>query len=455
MPAPIDLTGQRVGTLLIQERVRDAKNRVAYRCLCDCGVTKVMRGDLLSRGSKRCVVSCGCLTPKASPRAYTKPIVYDLIGQKIGSLLLIEGTINSNGRKAYKCLCDCGNTKVVRKDMLTCPKPTTSCGCLTSEILSKAHKGKPMSNRQNLVGKRFGRLIVVEDVTNYDVVSGSTRSRCICDCGKELIVRNSGLRNGCTTSCGCRNSESSRQNIIKAHISNTKYTPEISALRIAWKSYKDGLSFDDFLELSKLDCHYCGSVPSNEYTCKRGGDTKFIYNGLDRVDNSLDHRKENVVPCCIVCNTAKCDRSIEWFHDYISRLVPRKISDIREYREKSSNISFDNVNSSMWSSIKGVFNDRYYDGDLTADQFYQLSQSNCFYCGQAPLNVTKYRGKWIRPETADASVFTYNGLDRVDSGLSHNYENVVPCCKYCNFTKRNMSFDDFIHWVEKIKAHNA
>lgn len=50
-----------------------------------------------------------------------------------------------------------------------------------------------------LVGKRFGRLVAVEDF-----VSGGIRwFTCKCDCGKTTAVRMQSLKRGLTKSCGC------------------------------------------------------------------------------------------------------------------------------------------------------------------------------------------------------------------------------------------------------------
>lgn len=44
----------------------------------------------------------------------------------------------------------------------------------------------------------------------------------------------------------------------------------------------------------------------------------------------------------------------------------------------------------------------------------------------------------------------YNGLDRVDSKLPHNINNVVPCCIHCNKAKLDRTQDEFYAWVEKV-----
>lgn len=54
---------------------------------------------------------------------------------------------------------------------------------------------------ENIIGRRFGRLLVVE---NLNINShGSKLHRCICDCGKTKDVPISYLKSGHTKSCGC------------------------------------------------------------------------------------------------------------------------------------------------------------------------------------------------------------------------------------------------------------
>jgi len=55
-------------------------------------------------------------------------------------------------------------------------------------------------NRLLLKGKRFGRLLVVEDLP---AVKHKGYCLCLCDCGNTCKVANSELRTGDTKSCGC------------------------------------------------------------------------------------------------------------------------------------------------------------------------------------------------------------------------------------------------------------
>jgi hypothetical protein len=55
----IDLTGQRFGRLLVQARgMSGSHGSVYWSCICDCGKTKTIRGDVLRGGISQ---SCGCL----------------------------------------------------------------------------------------------------------------------------------------------------------------------------------------------------------------------------------------------------------------------------------------------------------------------------------------------------------------------------------------------------------
>src|SRR3954462_11937569 len=53
---------------------------------------------------------------------------------------------------------------------------------------------------KNLIGQRFGRLVVLE----FSHVRKHAYWRCRCDCGSEKTISGRSLREGITTACGCR-----------------------------------------------------------------------------------------------------------------------------------------------------------------------------------------------------------------------------------------------------------
>lgn len=64
----------------------------------------------------------------------------------------------------------------------------------------------------SLIGRTFGRLKVLEDCDPIRTHSGISMrcSKCLCSCGKTVIVKNIYLRAGDTESCGCIQSERAR-----------------------------------------------------------------------------------------------------------------------------------------------------------------------------------------------------------------------------------------------------
>ncbi len=79
------------------------------------------------------------------------------------------------------------------------------------------------------------------------------------------------------------------------------------------------LTFDQAMELIKQRCKYCQSTPSNRKQSKANKNSPLLYQGIDRVDNSLGYTIDNCVPCCRNCNWAKSkmqyDEFIAWVSD--------------------------------------------------------------------------------------------------------------------------------------------
>ena len=64
----------------------------------------------------------------------------------------------------------------------------------------------------NMVGRRFGRLTVIERAeTPPFTVNNHAWWHCKCDCGGEIAVSGASLRGGLTRSCGCLRRESARR----------------------------------------------------------------------------------------------------------------------------------------------------------------------------------------------------------------------------------------------------
>lgn len=293
----------------------------------------------------------------------------------------------------------------------------------------------------DLTNQKFSRLLVLKRV--------NSKWLCICDCGKEKLVGSQNLKTGGTKSCGCFNKDRIKQ--IPTNFNSRKYSPEIASARRAWKNkYSDGnLSFDHFYDLSKQNCFYCKSPPKqifNSFTDKYSQESRkygdFIYNGLDRVNSNLPHNIDNVVPSCYTCNRFKSNLSQQDFYSWAARIDKK---DFQQHIIKERNL-----NKYQLSNLRKIWSDSY-NKEIDFNFFISISQEDCFYCGLKPSNYSHYQysDKYSHKARTTGMIF-YSGLDRFTNKPIHQEDDVVPCCKICNFAKSNMNPYDFFCHIDKI-----
>lgn len=85
------------------------------------------------------------------------------------------------------------------------------------------------------------------------------------------------------------------------------------------RGYRWELTDKDVAHLTKQPCCYCGIEPSRVFSRKNLNGT-YIYNGIDRIDNTKGYIIDNVVPCCKTCNYAKQSMTVEKFYVWIERV---------------------------------------------------------------------------------------------------------------------------------------
>lgn len=141
----------------------------------------------------------------------------DETGKQYGKLtVLYRAENNSSGRAMWHCRCECGNELDVLGKSLRNGN-TKSCGCLQKQRAAESN----MKRSGNLVGERFGKLLVLEEIGFITHTSGK-RSRiykCLCDCGNLCEVQHQYLTYGDTKSCGCMRSKGEFQiaQLLKEH----------------------------------------------------------------------------------------------------------------------------------------------------------------------------------------------------------------------------------------------
>ncbi len=179
-----------------------------------------------------------------------------------------------------------------------------------------------MANLIDLVGYRYGRLIVIERAS--DKKHGVTKWICKCECGRMTTVRSQHLRSGATRSCGC----------LKSECDKARALPEgEAAMRALYRQYKRNakqrnraweLTEEQFRELTSSCCHYCGREPQ-QITRWSHYNGDYAYNGIDRKDNEQGYIFDNVVPSCSECNFLKVRRDYSRFLEQVERIANHRL----------------------------------------------------------------------------------------------------------------------------------
>ena len=175
------------------------------------------------------------------------------IGNRYG-LLTVKERANTKSKKAeWICQCDCGNFKIVSGSDLRGNKITTcGPGCLLKYTRN--------ANFKNLVGQRFGRLVVIKFIK----INQNHKSvwRCLCDCGNEYDVIGAALINGSTQSCGCLHREQLQNMLSNDYIGQT-----FGYLTVLERAYDKNNHI-----IWKCQCK-CGNIiylPASQFTGERG-----------------------------------------------------------------------------------------------------------------------------------------------------------------------------------------
>ena len=119
------------------------------------------------------------------------------------------------------------------------------------------------------------------------------------------------------------------------------------------------------------------------------------------------------------------------------RLRPECKQCTKEYQHtqqsKESNKKYRKSPKGKYTEYKRHAKERNIKFNISLKDFITLINQSCYYCGKYPAN----------------------GLDRIDSSKGYTLDNVVPCCKYCNRAKSDLSLEEFFGMIKHIaRRHN-
>ena len=176
-----------------------------------------------------------------------------------------------------------------------------------------------MKNKSDLTNLKINKLLVLEKVSERKPGYSVYHWLCRCDCGNLTEVPRNQLlhKKHPTQSCGCnrgirgiRNVDSSFNKLFSIYTFSAKK-----------RNLEFNLNKEQFRLLTSATCHYCGNPPQKVIKNSKNNYSDYIYNGIDRKDNSSGYTINNCVSCCETCNFLKSTYSYKEFTDIILKIA--------------------------------------------------------------------------------------------------------------------------------------
>lgn len=121
-------------------------------------------------------------------------------------------------------------------------------------------------------------------------------------------------------------------------------------------------------------------------------------------------------------NNKKC--SVEIVQAYVKRNKEKVIKYNKGYQQTSDG---------LFRTTKYNAKQKNNEFLLTKQQFEKIVSKPCQYCGEK---------------------IERRGIDRINNNKGYTIENSAPCCKMCNYMKKNYHLEEFLLHIEKIYKHN-
>lgn len=103
--------------------------------------------------------------------------------------------------------------------------------------------------------------------------------------------------------------------------------------------------------------------------------------------------------------------------------------------------------NSAFHTYKNRAINREMDFELSREEFTKITSLNCHYCDSEP----KQNFYYYSPQ--HKNIKRFNGIDRLDSTKGYIKDNIVPCCKTCNFAKNDLTLEEFNEWIFRLLKH--
>jgi hypothetical protein len=157
--------------------------------------------------------------------------------------------------------------------------------------------GRPSKyDYNNIIGKRFGNLVVISQSEDYITKDGTKRKQylCKCDCGNKKIILGYSLFTNNTKSCGCLSSINTIHRNTKHGKSNTRLYSIYRGMK-ARCYYKSERSYKDYGGKGIIICKEwlnsdTGFINFYNWAIKNGYKNNLT---IDRINNDINYSPDN------------------------------------------------------------------------------------------------------------------------------------------------------------------
>lgn len=250
-----------------------------------------------------------------------------------------------------------------------------------------------------------------------------------CSCGKQCkkekseVIRYESLRKK-PANCGCIR--------LKNKIDwSSKIGKKINSLTLI-----EYLGHKDNNQIFKYRCN-CGTIKTSSYQnilrtdtcgCKN---TEFKIGDIFLNYEVLQILKRKVLVNCKICNKNRILNKTQLKNKRNNNCVCNTGYNTKAPKDKQNELK------SYRKYLNATKSRRFKEFNIKFDDFCKLVNSNCHYCGDSSINQKN----------------GLNGLDRIDSTISYELSNVVPCCYKCNTMKLDRTVMEFYDHINKIIKH--